>query len=543
MQPNFAFATTSALEIIPKPRPTEYLSSKQPSRDKCSSEPAYADASHRSFKSSLREASQSQQDGGRSRPTDDDPVAVKRADREVGPSKAEETNTQAAADDKPAENGDHTDHGCEKSPTDSSDPQLSATAENEEGVENELAGLGAVTSTAPLTETADPGLSIISNSDASSPPAVGSETQPNVTPGDMAAGGSGAGSLDQKEALLGQHTGAIEADPTTKIRIPETEMIGTEKSETMTAVKSGDGTDPAGSDASKGFDEFNKLEQNLAQTDKTNLTGRQVSENASSIKTHAPERLADPHQPLTEQGTAAQQSQTAKVPQAEDVTVARPSEASSEQQGAARVQGEFQQARENEAKLDPVANDDSTQKIAKMNPGSKDSAFMGQQEQNFDRLMESASSTREKEAPAGAFRAQTMDQIVSKAVYQLKNGQNSVRIDLKPEFLGQVRMQIVTVDQQVSIRISAELPVVKEMLENNLQQLKADLQQQGLEVDEIDVSVSTDSHPNAQSRKMKSDNMFPPESSAAGEGAPELEPVAEANARRGTTNRAVDMFA
>jgi flagellar hook-length control protein FliK len=40
----------------------------------------------------------------------------------------------------------------------------------------------------------------------------------------------------------------------------------------------------------------------------------------------------------------------------------------------------------------------------------------------------------------------------------------------------------------------AELPFVKDMLENNLHQLKAELQSQGLDIDELEVSVAHDSH-------------------------------------------------
>ena len=60
------------------------------------------------------------------------------------------------------------------------------------------------------------------------------------------------------------------------------------------------------------------------------------------------------------------------------------------------------------------------------------------------------------------------------------------------DFLGHVRMQVITENQQVTVKILTEFGFVKDMLENNIQQLKADLQQQGLEVDKVDVSVSRD---------------------------------------------------
>ena len=55
-------------------------------------------------------------------------------------------------------------------------------------------------------------------------------------------------------------------------------------------------------------------------------------------------------------------------------------------------------------------------------------------------------------------------------------------------------MQIISEGQQVAIKMVAELPFVKEMLENNLHQLKAELQAQGLNIDELEVSLAHDSH-------------------------------------------------
>ncbi len=85
-----------------------------------------------------------------------------------------------------------------------------------------------------------------------------------------------------------------------------------------------------------------------------------------------------------------------------------------------------------------------------------------------------------------------LNQIVDRAVFKLSNGQSEVRIDLKPDFLGPVRLQIVTESHQVSLRILAESHAVKGIIEGNLGQLKNDLQTQGLKVDEIDVSVAKD---------------------------------------------------
>ncbi len=54
-------------------------------------------------------------------------------------------------------------------------------------------------------------------------------------------------------------------------------------------------------------------------------------------------------------------------------------------------------------------------------------------------------------------------------------------------------MKITTENHLVTVRILTELPVVKEMIENNISQLKTDLQSHGLEIDKLDVSVANDS--------------------------------------------------
>jgi hypothetical protein len=94
--------------------------------------------------------------------------------------------------------------------------------------------------------------------------------------------------------------------------------------------------------------------------------------------------------------------------------------------------------------------------------------------------------------PAGAARGGLFDQIVQRAAVHLKDGQNEMRIDLKPEHLGQVRLQVVTDNQQVSVRIVTELAVVRDLIEAQLGQLKSDLQQHGLQVDRLEVSVAAD---------------------------------------------------
>ena len=146
--------------------------------------------------------------------------------------------------------------------------------------------------------------------------------------------------------------------------------------------------------------------------------------------------------------------------------------------------------------------DDSGSKVVKMEAGTNDSGQLTSQTQTSPKAFEMAAAAKETEAGQSALRNQTMEQIVRRAVVQVRgDGQHEARIDLKPEFLGQVRMQVITENQQVTVKILTEFGFVKDMIENNIHQLKADLQQHGLEVDKVDVSVSRDADGNKHSQQ------------------------------------------
>jgi hypothetical protein len=133
-------------------------------------------------------------------------------------------------------------------------------------------------------------------------------------------------------------------------------------------------------------------------------------------------------------------------------------------------------------------------KITPINADSKDSGFLFSQDQMPPHLARLENAAQSSETAQRSLMSQTLNQIVQKAVLSLHNGQHEVQIDLKPDFLGHIRMQIVSEGHQVAIKIVAEFPFVKDMLENNLHQLKAELQSQGLDIDELEVSVAHDSH-------------------------------------------------
>ena len=170
---------------------------------------------------------------------------------------------------------------------------------------------------------------------------------------------------------------------------------------------------------------------------------------------------------------------------ARDITV------NNESSPVSKMIHDSQLAKENHVRMNVAMSDELGGKITKMDVGANDNGQLGSQNQTAEKAFEAISSSRETEA--GTLRTQTLDQIVRKAVIHVRNGQHEAKIDLKPEFLGHVRMQVTTENHQVTVKILTEFGFVKDMVENNIHQLKADLQQQGLNVDKLEVAVSSDS--------------------------------------------------
>jgi flagellar hook-length control protein FliK len=155
-----------------------------------------------------------------------------------------------------------------------------------------------------------------------------------------------------------------------------------------------------------------------------------------------------------------------------------------------------QLVKDNHTRMDAAMNDEPGGKVTKVDAGNNDNGLLSSQNQTADKAFEATSPSRQTDAGQDSLRTQTLDQIVRKAVIYMRNGQHEAKIDLKPEFLGHVRLQVTTENHQVTVRVLTEFGFVKDMVENNIHQLKADLQQQGLNVDKLEVAVSNDSDEN-----------------------------------------------
>lgn len=82
-----------------------------------------------------------------------------------------------------------------------------------------------------------------------------------------------------------------------------------------------------------------------------------------------------------------------------------------------------------------------------------------------------------------------IDQIVSKAIINLSDEKTSIQLQLNPEHLGKIAVSISSEQGVVKGYFIAENQTVKEMIEANLVQLKEQLEEQGIKVEKIEVTI------------------------------------------------------
>lgn len=83
-----------------------------------------------------------------------------------------------------------------------------------------------------------------------------------------------------------------------------------------------------------------------------------------------------------------------------------------------------------------------------------------------------------------------MDRIVREIRFQVFDRASEVRIRLIPEALGEVTMQVRMEEGRLTAQIDVTQPSVKNVLETGIGQLRTVLQQQGIDIDRIDIYAS-----------------------------------------------------
>jgi len=104
-----------------------------------------------------------------------------------------------------------------------------------------------------------------------------------------------------------------------------------------------------------------------------------------------------------------------------------------------------------------------------------------------------AASDPEKSVLDRVSEARVLEQIATRMRLQARNGANEIRIQLRPETLGQMQLKVLAQDQTVSIKILAETAMARDIIDNNIGQLRSDLSAQGLTVEKLDVELQTTS--------------------------------------------------
>ncbi len=96
----------------------------------------------------------------------------------------------------------------------------------------------------------------------------------------------------------------------------------------------------------------------------------------------------------------------------------------------------------------------------------------------------------------GESRAETSAAIIQKissAIRQIRKNPGEIRLQLRPASLGHLQIKISAVeDHSVSVRILAENPVSRELIERNLGELRSDLRSNGIEMEKCEVLLSDD---------------------------------------------------
>ena len=93
----------------------------------------------------------------------------------------------------------------------------------------------------------------------------------------------------------------------------------------------------------------------------------------------------------------------------------------------------------------------------------------------------------------GATEAKIINQIANRMTVHTSGTQSEVHIKLDPPSLGTVRMNIITSGDSVRTVIVAENHAVKQVIENNFNQLRDALGEQGLKIDSFTVTVGGES--------------------------------------------------
>ena len=149
-------------------------------------------------------------------------------------------------------------------------------------------------------------------------------------------------------------------------------------------------------------------------------------------------------------------------------------------------------AQKNDAAAEQTQKTDFASALSKAGETAIASATQGK------KIDQTHAITQTQMAEAAKPDAKVMSQIVEKAsILQLPNSTQTI-INLNPKELGNVEIKLTMRDSSVTASIVVENQAVKQVVEQNMAQLKDTLHQQGISVDNMMVSVNQQNKDNSQ---------------------------------------------
>ena len=102
---------------------------------------------------------------------------------------------------------------------------------------------------------------------------------------------------------------------------------------------------------------------------------------------------------------------------------------------------------------------------------------------------------------------EVLNSIVKNARFLLNNGQSSAEISLEPPSLGKLKLEIVTENSKITGKITVESVETKEIVQNNIAELKEQLTQNGLKVESFDVQLGHNSGTDSWANREKTESL------------------------------------
>jgi flagellar hook-length control protein FliK len=106
-----------------------------------------------------------------------------------------------------------------------------------------------------------------------------------------------------------------------------------------------------------------------------------------------------------------------------------------------------------------------------------------------------------KETPAGLHATSVIDQIAKSLASSVQSGSQEVRLELHPKELGSVTLKVMVEQNGVAAQIDVKDPAVKTVLENNLPQLREAFQREQLEVNRVEIVLTSEGTPQESTRQ------------------------------------------